>query len=70
MCDGTTSERGPKCEGCGKWVHLKCSGLTRGVFYGMEQAGGWRARFCESEVEEVRGVEDGGERDAWCARGG
>ena len=62
VCGGTTSERGPKCEGCGKWVHLKCRSLKRGAFYGMEHAEGWRASCCETEVEEVRGVEDDKER--------
>ena len=69
VCSARCTARGPKCDECGCCVHLKCSGLSRALFYGMERVNAERwvcpacqgstdggrdvAATCESEVLEV-----------------
>ena len=36
VCGGRCNGRGPQCEVCECWVHLKCSGMTRTRFYSMK----------------------------------
>ena len=52
VCGGRCNGRGPKCNVCECWVHLKCSGMMRTRFYGLEGANEerWVCGSCDGSV--------------------
>ena len=53
VCGGRCTGRGPRCDECGGWLHLKCSGMRRDDFYGREgdASAGWVGRCCRRDGE-------------------
>ena len=59
-CGRRCGGRGPKCVVCGRWRHLRCSGLSRVNFYAAEGWEEWRCRSCGGEEgESVPGATGG-----------
>jgi ribonuclease HI len=82
VCGKSCGGRGPRCDSCQRWTHLKCSGLERAAFYAKENRSGegWLGKCCEAgrgdkeleedqkgpEPEEGQTENSGGEKCVEC----